>query len=345
VQFKRLLFACLFFIGTEAGAQWTTSGSHIYNSNSGNVGIGTTSPGVKLDVSGSASFAGVVFKNYSSPGTLGSPVYENAFLYGASNTGYGAIQFGNEYAANLATSLKIRLTNQSNSTFDALTINSSGDVGIGTASPVVKLDVNGSASFAGAVHKNYSSPGTLGSPAYENAFSYGASNTGYGAIQFGNEYAANLATTLKIRLTNQSNSTFDALTISSSGNVGIGTTSTSDKLSVDGNVYSSGNISAFGFIKTKKLTVTQTAWPDYVFSKKYKLRSLSSLESFIKQNKHLPEVPSAKEVEERGISVGDNQALLLKKIEELTLYIIELNKKIDSLENNKKINIASVPIK
>jgi hypothetical protein len=64
-------------------------------------------------------------------------------------------------------------------------------------------------------------------------------------------------------------------------------------------------------------------WSDYVFNDDYKLRSLSSLESFIKQNKHLPEVPSAKEVEEKGISVGDNQALLLKKIEELTLYVIE----------------------
>jgi hypothetical protein len=104
-------------------------------------------------------------------------------------------------------------------------------------------------------------------------------------------------------------------------------------LSVDGNVYASGNISAYGFIKIKKIIVTQTVWPDYVFATDYNLRSLSSLEAFIKEGKHLPEVPSAKDVEEKGISVGDNQALQLRKIEELTLYIINQQKQIDEQAN------------
>jgi hypothetical protein len=118
--------------------------------------------------------------------------------------------------------------------------------------------------------------------------------------------------------------------------------SVTEKLSVDGNVYASGNISAYGFIKTKKIIVTQTVWPDYVFATDYKLRSISSLESFVKQNKHLPEVPSAKEVEEKGISVGDNQAILLKKIEELTLYVIGQQKSINS--QNKKIERQAAQI-
>ncbi len=79
----------------------------------------------------------------------------------------------------------------------------------------------------------------------------------------------------------------------------------------------------------KKIIVTQFGWSDYVFAKDYKLRSLTSLETFINQHKHLPEIPSAKEVAEKGVSVGDNQALLLKKIEELTLYVIQLNQKIE----------------
>ena len=67
-------------------------------------------------------------------------------------------------------------------------------------------------------------------------------------------------------------------------------------------------------------------WADYVFSDTYKLRSLSEVESYIKQNKHLPGVPSAEEVSQQGIDVGKMDAKLLEKIEELTLYMLELKK-------------------
>lgn len=113
------------------------------------------------------------------------------------------------------------------------------------------------------------------------------------------------------------------------GNIGLGISSPEEKLSVEGNISANGNITA------KKIKVTQTVWADHVFSKNYKLKSLSALESFVLKNKHLPEVPTAKEVEKRGISIGDTQALLLKKIEELTLYIIEQQKQIDV--QNKRI--------
>jgi hypothetical protein len=73
-----------------------------------------------------------------------------------------------------------------------------------------------------------------------------------------------------------------------------------------------------------------------VFDENYLLNSLESVETYIKQNKHLPDVPSAKEVEEKGISVGDNQALLLRKIEELTLYILAQQKRIEKLEQKRK---------
>ncbi len=70
-----------------------------------------------------------------------------------------------------------------------------------------------------------------------------------------------------------------------------------------------------------------SSWPDYVFYKNYQLNSLKDLETFIKTNNHLPEIPSAGDVEKNGIDLTDNQAILLKKVEELTLYIIEQNKK------------------
>jgi len=84
-----------------------------------------------------------------------------------------------------------------------------------------------------------------------------------------------------------------------------------------------------GRVSAQKMLITQTGrWPDYVFKKQYQLPSLFEVENFIKQNNHLPGVPSAAEVEKKGIDVGGNQAVLLKKIEELTLYVIEQEKKL-----------------
>ena len=90
-----------------------------------------------------------------------------------------------------------------------------------------------------------------------------------------------------------------------------------------------------GITTTKKLIVTQTGWSDYVYYKKNKLRPLLEVEQFIKVNKHLPDIPSAKEVAKEGVDVGATEALLLKKIEELTLYMIEMKK--ENEEMYKKI--------
>ena len=70
-------------------------------------------------------------------------------------------------------------------------------------------------------------------------------------------------------------------------------------------------------------------WPDYVFEEDYDLPSLESVQGYIKENKHLPEVPSAKEMEENGIDLGEMNILLLKKVEELTLHLIEQSERIN----------------
>ena len=75
-----------------------------------------------------------------------------------------------------------------------------------------------------------------------------------------------------------------------------------------------------------------TCWPDFVFGKNYKLMPLQELEQFVNENQHLPEIPSAATVEENGIELGQMNTLLLKKIEELTLYIFDLQKQIDELK-------------
>ena len=112
-----------------------------------------------------------------------------------------------------------------------------------------------------------------------------------------------------------------SITILGDGSVGIGTTATHN--------YA---LAVNGTIGTKKVKVTTTGWPDYVFDKTYTLPSLQSVETYIAQNKHLPDVPSAATVAKDGLDLGDNQAVLLKKIEELTLYMIEMQKKNEQLQ-------------
>lgn len=77
-------------------------------------------------------------------------------------------------------------------------------------------------------------------------------------------------------------------------------------------------------------------WPDYVFHKDYKLATLTEVEKYIKENSHLPNIPSAAEVEKNGIAVGDMQKRLIEKVEELTLYVIELEKKMNELKSGQK---------
>ncbi|MFM9908346.1 MAG: hypothetical protein ACKVOW_03300, partial [Chitinophagaceae bacterium] len=79
-------------------------------------------------------------------------------------------------------------------------------------------------------------------------------------------------------------------------------------------------------------TASFALWPDYVFNKTYKLKPLNQVEKFIQKNHHLPNIPSAKEIEQKGIQLGDMQKRMMEKIEELTLYIIELNKKSELLQ-------------
>jgi hypothetical protein len=96
------------------------------------------------------------------------------------------------------------------------------------------------------------------------------------------------------------------------------------------NIDPNSVINANGTIRSKKVKVEANGWPDYVFEPDFHLRPLSVLESYIRINNHLPEVPSAKEIEKDGLDLGQMDATLLKKIEELTLYTIQQEKKIES---------------
>ena len=109
------------------------------------------------------------------------------------------------------------------------------------------------------------------------------------------------------------------------GNVGIGTANPNQKLTVNGTIYG----------KEVKVDLSVPG-PDYVFEKDYNLPSLEEIKKYIDANKHLPEVPSVKEMETNGVNLGNMDMLLLKKIEELTLYVIELKKENEEIKKQLK---------
>lgn len=109
------------------------------------------------------------------------------------------------------------------------------------------------------------------------------------------------------------------------GDAGVGTVGIGYKLAVKGKVI----------CEELKVKYSGT-WPDHVFGQDYKLRDLNEVEKFITENKHLPDVPSEVEVQENGIEAGQMDATLLKKIEELTLYMIEMNKEIQGLKKSNE---------
>lgn len=110
------------------------------------------------------------------------------------------------------------------------------------------------------------------------------------------------------------------LSIHPDGNVGIGTTTPTHRLSVNGS------------IRAKEIIV-DSDWADHVFTANYQLMSLDSLDMYIQKNRKLPGVPGANEIKQHGIGLSDANAILLEKIEELTLHIISLNQRISDLES------------
>ncbi|MFT6384039.1 MAG: hypothetical protein ACJAQR_000864 [Bacteroidia bacterium] len=114
------------------------------------------------------------------------------------------------------------------------------------------------------------------------------------------------------------------------GNVGIGTDKTTGyKLSVEGK------------IRAREVVINLDTWADYVFADSFILMPIETLASYIKAEKHLPGIPSEKEVVEEGLSLAAMQVSMMQKIEELTLYIIQLQKQIDDL-NTKEVATTEI---
>lgn len=327
---------------------------------SGNVGVGTISPGAKLYVisnTGSPGdfngYPGYIVGGYWPNGIIPETIIEHpnsSTSIGGQYTYRGGLGLGQGvgiYSVNPNPAgsiyygdIRFHTTYWNGSGYvnaDRMIIDQAGNVGIGTVSPGSKLDVNGSGNFQGVITSTLGGNNVIFSntsvgSGYSYGRIYGASSSMIWGVEASttahvfNETSNNASIIGNISNTPfqfATNATVRA-TIDASGNVGIGTTNPTEKLSVNGN------------IKARKLIVTQNNWPDYVLKPGYKLKPLFEVERFIKQKNHLPDIPSEKEVLEKGVNVGENQTLLLKKIEELTLYIIDQQKQINELK--KQIN-------
>ena len=178
---------------------------------------------------------------------------------------------------------------------EKFTILSNGNVGIGATSPSARIDVKTDDShIARFLYDGDDSRPRLNVWGSANKINLRTTyNTGGADLSFG-------TTTVN-----------DALIIKQNGNVGIGTISPPYKLTVEGT------------IGAREVIVTSDVWADFVFEPTYNLMPLKDLDNYIQENKHLPEMPTTEEVSENGISVGEMNAKLLQKIEELTLYTIQ----------------------
>ena len=353
---------------------WKKDGSNLYNGNSGNVGIGTATPSALLDANGMVRSIGV---NVPTSGTGAEMFLNNGIAYfggynrsaggaidvnvGFTNQLYlknnGNIGVGTTTPTNLLT-INSKIDKKSGLTFSniidktvsyvgdrvfPLGVNLSGEVvlneaanlsnvwtttganisntnggniGIGTTTPTAiygkTLEINNE--FGGSIH--------LKSPTVQ---SYYAASDGLngGLIGTGSAHDFNIIT-----------SSISRILVKANGAVGIGATTmpAGYKLAVGGDIIAERVV----------VKLQSSGWPDYVFSPTYQRASLSELEQYILQHKHLPNIPSAQEVGEKGLDVGAMNAKVMEKIEELTLYMIELQKQNELLKKQNETLLKRV---
>jgi hypothetical protein len=187
-------------------------------------------------------------------------------------------------------------------------ITGEGNVGIGTTNPLRKMQVNGALGW-----------GTTNAVLQtDQGASIELRGDGSPYIDFSN----NLVSDYNVRLVLNRNNILEI-----DGNVGIGTSNANGyKLAVGGNVIAEEIV-----VKLKE------NWPDYVFNKNYEKPKLKELENYILDNGHLPKIPNSENVSKEGINIGEIQIKMLEKIEELTLYLIEQDKKLEKLENDYEL--------
>lgn len=297
------------FLAASAFAQTNTFPTN------GSVGIGTTSPTYKLDVVGPEGTWKARFQGPDGYITIGpsnsgwAHIYTDRpnFIFNQGIwTTTGVFSSYNNSDLILKTNGTTRLTISK----------PTGYVGIGTSAPAGLLEIKGPDTGTGTSQVIINSTDSNA----ELGFSLNGSSKGYVWYEPTNDL-------MGFGRGGFSNSIF----VNAAGNLAVGTWNPTEKLTVNGTIYG----------KEVKVDLSVPA-PDYVFAKDYNLPSLDELKTFIDRYNHLPEVPSAKEMEQNGINLGEMNMILLKKMEEMTLYMIEQKKQLE--EQAREIQLLKMQI-
>ncbi len=279
---------------------------------SGRLGLGTSSPMNKLHIENGD------LRITNDEGTGGDGKASIIFSEASNEAkAHARITYHGDDVDGQENYLGFGLADDASKDFSQMVIKRTGNVGIGITDPNVKLVVNGAMTV-----------GKFNDPTHGKIMIKGD-----GAGQGLTVWNESGATTLRLWADAETNMGFltrgdnaeKGIALGLNGNIGIGTTKPKEKLSVNGTILA------------KEIVVSTKAedWPDYVFEDEYPLRKLSDVESFIKVNKHLPDMPSADEIAKEGARLAEMNKRLLQKVEELTLYLIEKDKEVKGL--NEKV--------
>jgi hypothetical protein len=280
--------------------------SKMFIAHNGSVGIGTVSPSNGLQIANAGDDLQLTLGN----ATVNRDIAMNMFS-GAVNAEVLRFQSGHRLIHGLGSAISKQSFLASGAEILTLT---NGGVGIGTITPSNGMQI----AKAGDDLQLTLGSATVNRDISMNMFS-GAVNAEVLRFQSGHRLIHGVGSAISKQSFLASGAEIMTLT---NGNVGIGTITPDSKLAVNGTIH------------TKEVKVDMNGWSDFVFEPSYKLPDLKETEQFIKENQHLPEIPSAAEVLKDGIKLGEMNAKLLQKIEELTLHLIEQNK-LNSQQNKR----------
>ncbi len=281
--------------------------------NTGFVGIGTTNPISNLEIA--SPTATLTLSTNQASGTAENPLYPKIDFLGYANWPKARITAAEQTYNTHGSKLSFLVNDGTGATSlkEMMTINQDNKVGIGITNPTSKLEVYNEACKS---HLTLSANDNSANDLSRIDLDYKIQNKDHIVGRISSFYL-------------------------DSGNGGTGGlrffTREAGQLTEKMMIAPNGNISFSNKLEAKEIKVTTTPTADFVFEDSYQLPNLESVEKHIKEKKHLPEIASAVEMQKEGVNIGDFQIKLLQKIEELTLYQIQINKEVINLkqENNQ----------